>query len=108
MLRLKNVTLLSVLITAVVVAGPITSTEAKSKRHCQQVAHSYAKVHTGGNVVGVAMTGGLIGGAIGSFSGNFGRWALIGGGIGAVTGLVGGSYIYDRLYRHAYNYCRTH
>jgi hypothetical protein len=79
---------------------------AQSSVDCHYYAVDFAKYRSAnGQVFRGGAGGALLGGAIGSFSGNFGRGAAIGAGVGLLAGGISRGVNEHRLYEHAYRDC---
>lgn len=79
---------------------------AQSSVDCHEYAVDFARYRSAnGQVVRAGAGGALLGGAIGSFSGNFGKGAAIGAGVGLLAGGIRRGASEHRLYEHAYRDC---
>jgi Glycine zipper len=79
---------------------------AQSSVDCHYYAVNFAQYRSAnGQVIRGGAGGALLGGAIGSFSGNFGRGAAIGAGVGLLAGGIRRGVSEHQLYEHAYRDC---
>lgn len=90
------------------VVGATTLSARPSPAACDRYAQNYSHHYSrNGQVIGGAGRGALVGAGIGALSGRAGRGAAIGSGIGAVAGGARRATSASNLYQSAYHDCRA-
>jgi uncharacterized protein YcfJ len=99
-------------LVAILSSGTLaTQSYAAGKRYCRAYAEDVADRRTGaqqvvGGLVGGAIAGGLIGAALGGKK-SVRTGVIVGGATGAVVGGAHANTRWEKVYRRAYNDCRS-
>lgn len=94
-------------LSSVFVIGVTEVADARTQAQCDAYARNYASqnLDTPGNPVSGGIVGGTVGSLIGWATGSWATGAVIGGSVGSVDRAFAGNRRYQQLYNHAYNWC---